>query len=252
MSTNELIASHPLLKKIATDSRWIGKDQFPSNELSRDRVVRWLEYVDSKSQFDGFLPRLKDSPDKRDECLAEITAAYFIEACAGYPITTWEPAGNNGKLGEFSFTFGSKEIFCEVKSPGWEREVVEREGVKSPRLNQPKYIRGEGGSFDNSLYVRDTVLKAYPKFPIKQPTLLILVDDFKVALSDDPIDMWKALFKENVGCFTTNHFCNLGAIGVLCMEKIDPDFCVYHNPMALESVVLPKGVFAKYRQRFKG
>ena len=155
---------------------------------------------------------------------------------------------DNGKLGEFSFGFDGKEIFCEVKSLGWEREIVEREGVNSPRLNQSKYIRGEGGSFDNSSYVQATVLKAYPKFPINQPTLLILVDDFKVPLSDDPIDMWKALFKENVGCFTTNQFCNLGAIGVLCMEKIDPDFCVYHNPMALESVIVPKEVFTKYKQ----
>ena len=247
MNTERIMSQHPLLASIAESSRWLGKDQFPS-VARRDDVIKWLEYLDGKSQFPRYLPRLKDTPAKRDEALAEIYAAYFIEKYAGYPITAWEPPGNNGKQGEFSFGFDGKGIFCEVKSPGWEREIVEREGVNSLRLNQPKYIRGEGGSFDNSSYVQDTVLKAYPKFPINQSTLLILVDDFKVPLSDDPIDMWKALFKENVGCFTTNQFCNLGAIGVLCMEKIDPDFCVYHNPMALESVIVPKEVFTKYKQ----
>src|SRR6266850_8054016 len=134
MTTNELIDGHPLLNKIATGSRWIGKDQFPSNQLSRARVVQWLEYVCSENQFDRFLPRLKDSLDKRDECLAEIKAAYFTEKYLGYPITVWEPPGNEGTLGEFSFTLDGQEVFCEVKSPGWEREVVESEGIDSLRL----------------------------------------------------------------------------------------------------------------------
>jgi len=115
MNINELIAGHPLLNKIATGSRWIGKDRFPSNQMSRDRVVEWLEYINSKGQFDRFLPRLKDVPAKREETFAEIKAAYFIEKSAGYPITLWEPPGNNGNLGEFSFMFEGMEIFCEVK-----------------------------------------------------------------------------------------------------------------------------------------
>lgn len=248
MNASRFISQHPLLTKIAEGSRWLGKDEFPSNEIARDRVVEWLEYINSKGQFGRFLSRLKDVPAKREETFAEIKAACFIEKCAGYPITTWEPSGNNGKLGEFSFTFENQEIFCEVKSPGWEREIVEREGPKSPRLNQPKYIRGEGGSFGNWEYVQDTVLKAYSKFPDSKPNLLILVDDFKVSLGDDQIDMWKALYKPNVGCFTTSEYCNLGAVAVLDMEKLDPSFCIYHNPAALSSVSLPKEVFSKYKQ----
>ena len=189
MNANKFISQHPLLSKIAEGSRWLGKDEFPSNEISRDRVVVWLEYINSKGQFDRFLPRLKDVPEKREETFAEIKPAYFIEKNAGYPITTWEPSGNNGKLGEFSFMFEGMEVFCEVKSPGWEREIVESEGPSSPRLKKPKYLPGDHGWFDNSGYVHDTILKAYPKFPTNQPTLLILVDDFKVSLSDDPIDL---------------------------------------------------------------
>lgn len=247
MNANRVIITYPLLSKMAQASRWLGRDQFPS-EIRAHEVEKWLEYIKGKNQLERFLPRLKDAPDKRDETLAEIYAAYFIEKCAGYPITTWEPSGNNGKLGEFSFTFEGNEIFCEVKSPGWEREIVDREGPNSPRLNLPKYIPREGGSFDNSDYVCDTILKAYPKFPINKPTLLILVDDFKVSLSDDPIDMWKALYKPNVGCFATSKYCNLGAVAVLDMEKLDPSFCSYHNPAALSSVSLPKEVFSKYKQ----
>ena len=55
-----------------------------------------------------------------------------------------------------------------------------------------------------------------------------------------------------MGCFTTNRYCNLGANAVLNMEKIDPELCAYHNPMTLDSVVLPKQVFGKYKQVFKG
>ncbi len=241
------MSQHPLLDMISQNSRWLGKDQFPSQTREKD-IINWLEYIRKKNQFDRFFPRLKDTPAKCKETLAEIYAAYLMEHCAGYPVTTWEPLGNNGKLGEFSFTFEGTEVFCEVKSPGWEREIVEREGPSSPRLKKPKYLPGDHGSFDNSHYVRDTVAKAYPKFPSHQPTLLLLLDDFKVSLSDDPIDMWNALYKPNVGCFATSEYCNLGAVVVMNMEKIDPSFSVYHNPWALETVVLPKEVFAKYQQ----
>jgi hypothetical protein len=244
MNAEKLRSRHPLLAKISKESRWLGKDQFPSP--IREKDINWLEYIHSRSQFARFLPRLKDVPAKRDEALAEIYAAYVIEKSAGHPITTWEPPGNNGKLGEFSFVFKGREIFCEVKSPGWEREIVESGGPASPRLKKAKYLPGDHGSFDNSGYVRDTVAKAYPKFPNDQPTLLV-VDDFKVSLSDDPIGMLKAL-QPNVGCFATRSYCNLGAVAVVNMEKIEPSFRVYHNPRALEAVVLPKEVFAAYQQ----
>jgi len=247
MNAEKLKRRDPLLAQISKGSRWLENDQFPSRIREKD-ITNWLEYIHSKNQFERFLPRLKDVPAKRDEGLAEIYAAYFIEKCAGYPVTTWEPPGNNGKLGEFSFMFEGMEIFSEVKSPGWEREIVESEGPGSPRLKKAKYLPGDHGWFDNSDYVRGTVAKAYPKFPSYKPTLLVLVDDFKVSLSDDPIDMWKALYKPNVGCFATSEYCNLGAVAVVNMEKIDPSFCVHHNPRALEAVVLPKEVFAKYQQ----
>ena len=247
MNAERLTIQHPLLARIAEGTRWRGKDQFPS-EIRRDNVITWLEYIHSKNEFERFLPRLKDVPAKRDEALAEIYAAYFVEKYAGYPITTWEPPGNNGKLGEFSFTPEGTDVFCEVKSPGWEREIVESEGPSSPRLKKPKHLPGDHGWFDNSDYARDAVAKAYPKFPSDKPTLLILVDDLKVSLSDDPIGMRKALYEPGMGCFATNKYCNLGAVAVLDIEKSDPSLCMYHNPRAIQVVILPKKVFAKYQQ----
>lgn len=247
-----LISEHPLLAKIAQGSRWLGKDKFPSEELWADEVEKWLQYVEGRSQFGRFLSRLSDLPAKRDETLAEIKAAYFIEKYAGYPIDNWEPPGTNGKLGEFSFGFDGKQIFCEVKSPGWERAIVESEGANSPRKNQPKYIPGvEAGLFDNSRYVRGSISKAYPKFAGGMPNLLILADDLRVSLTDDPLGVPKALYEPGSGCFTSGQFSNLGAVAVLNVEhtgSVEYSFCVYHNPMAIESVIVPKEVFTKYKQ----
>ena len=134
-NAEQLKKRHPLLARISKESRWLEKDLFPSQIRKKD-IINWLEYIHIKDQFERFLPRLRDVPAKRDEALAEIYAAYFIEKCAGYPVTTWDPPGNNGKLGEFSFIFEGMEIFCEVKSPGWEREIVESEELGSPRNNK--------------------------------------------------------------------------------------------------------------------
>ncbi len=251
-SRKKLISERPLLAKIAQESRWLGKDEFPSDELWADEVEKWLQYVEDRNQFDRFLSRLSDLPAKRDETLAEIKAAYFIEKYAGYSIKNWEPPGNNGTVGEFSFAFESKETFCEVKSPGWERAIVESEGPNSPRKNQPKYLPGvEAGLFDNSRYVRDSILKAYPKFAGDTLTLLILVDDLKVSLSDDPLGVPKALYASESGCFVTDQYSSLGAVGVLNVEnsgRIDYRFCVYHNPMAERAIGLPKEVFSNFKQ----
>ncbi len=248
----KLIGERPLLAKIAQGSRWLGEDEFPSDELWADEVEKWLQYVEGRSQFDRFLPRLRDLPAQRDETLAEIKSAYFIDTYAGYQICAWEPCGEGAKLGDFSFAFKATKVFCEVKSPGWERAIVESQGVNSPRLKEPKYIPGiESSWFDNSRYVSDSILKAEPKFPNDNPTLLILVDDLKVSLIDDPLGMPKALYGSGTGCFTSNQFKNLGAVGVLNVEntgRIEYRFCVYHNPMAERAIGLPREVFANFKQ----
>lgn len=252
----ELPNQYQLLQKIFQESRWSGKDQFPSDNLWADEAEKWLRYIKSKGQFEKFLPRLRDLPAQRDETLSEIKAAYFIETYAECPITSWEPPGDNGKLGEFCFSLSGQEVFCEVKSPGWEQAIVESQGIKSPRLDLPKFIPGvEVGSFANWPYVRASVLRAYPKFPDNTPTLLILVDDFKVCLTDDPLGMPKALYESGTGCFMSNQFTNLGAIAALNVQntgKIEYRFSVYHNPMALKPAVIPREIFGKYKQFFNG
>ena len=251
-----MISDRPLLAKITQGSRWLGKDEFPSDELWADEVEKWLQYVEGRRQFDRFLPRLRDLPAQRDETLAEIKAAYFNETYVGYQTCSWEPCGEGAKLGDFSFAFKATNVFCEVKSPGWEQAIVESQGKKSPRLGLPKYIPGvEFSSFANWPYVRASVLRAYPKFPDNTSTLLILVDDFKVCLTDDPLGMPKALYESGTGCFMSNQFSNLGAIAALNVQntgKIEYRFSVYHNPMAQKSAVIPREVFGKYKQFFGG
>ena len=247
-----MISERPLLAKIAQGSRWLGKDEFPSDELWANEVEKWLQYVDGRGQFDRFLPRLRDLPAQRDETLAEIKPAYFIETYAGYQICAWGPCGEGAKLGDFSFAFKAMKIFCEVKSPGWERSIVKSQGVDSPQLKQPKYITGvEADLFDNSRYVRDSVLKAYSKFPVGGPTLLILVDDLRVSLSNDRLGVPMALYESVSGCFTSSQYSRLGALAVLNVEntgKIEYRVSVFHNPMAQCATALPKQVFANFKQ----
>jgi hypothetical protein len=252
----ELLNQHQLLQKISQESRWSGKDQFPSNNLWGDEAEKWLGYIKSKGHFEKLLPRLRDLPAQRDEALAEIKAAYFIETYVGYTVRKWDPRGKHGKVGDFTFTFAAEEIFCEVKSPGWERAIVESLGATSSRLKQPKYLPGiEVSSFSNVSHVRSAISKAYPKFVVERPNLLILVDDLKVPLTYDTLGVKIALYDGVDGCFSSKRFENLGAVAILNVENtgtIEYRFCVYHNSTALKSAVIPRKAFAKYKQFFKG
>jgi len=266
MNAVRIINERPLLREVAQGSRWLEKDGFPFNELLADEAVRWLEYAQSKDQFDRFLPRLKDVHAKRDEAFAEIQAAYFVEVINGYWINEWEPIGAQQKRGEFSFLSpNGAVVFCEVKSPGWEADIVRVEGPKAQRLSDPKHINGGRRSFGNWRYVRGAVKKAYEKFPQNTLTLLIIVDDFIVQLSDDVRLTQIALYRPKAegqhngylaedGCFVGTQYENLGAIAalnVVCAGNIDYRFSLYHNPNARPAVRIPERTFPKYPQYFK-
>lgn len=247
MSMTTPIILPQLLAAIAHKSRWLGQDSFPSDKIWAKEVETWLEFIQAHCQFKRFLPRLRDCPAQRDEALAAIKAAFFVAKYAGYPITEWEPRGRNSKLGEFAFSFRGKEIFCEVKSPGWERAVVESQGVGSSRLQQSKYIPGvEASSFANWPYVRDAVAKAYPKFRSDTSNLLILVDDLTVSLLDDPLGMQLALFGADEGCFNSDVYGDLGAVAALDVchtGNIEYRFSIHHNPNAIDAVRVPMEAF---------
>ena len=93
MTTSTNSVRHPLLHLMRQGARWVGQDGYPAFEHITDEHERWLEYVDAKAQLGRFLPRLRDRARQRDEALAEIAVAYFLERHASLPIVEWEPHG---------------------------------------------------------------------------------------------------------------------------------------------------------------
>jgi hypothetical protein len=206
-----------------------------------------------------------------------LAVAYFLDIRCGLPITGLEPTGAGGKTGEFLFGLpGGREMFVEVKSPGWEGEVEEEERRarvgprprgRLPRLDLPKYRHLEGRAFHHTQRVRDTVDKAYPKMPDTTATLLVISDDLFVSLADS-LDMVKwALFAERSidpsheaakqqpqwttedGCFVGSRYERLGGVAVFSFVPEKPyrySFALFRNPHALEAVRLPAKPFADW------
>lgn len=252
---------HPLLHRVSQGAQWVGQDQYPASPEWADEHERWLQLIRVRGALAHYLPRLRGPSPKRDEALAEIGAAYFLETRCGLPIWEWEPRGANGKRGEFLVGDDrSVEIFVEVKSPGWEQEIAEAEGQGSTRLLQPKYIHAEARSTAPWASVRHAVRKAYPKLPDSMPTLLLIIDDLMVALSKWPNTVRIGLYAERLkgyttgysaedGCFVGRQYERLGAVGILNVElttALEYRFLLFRNPNALPTVAVPRTVFAGY------
>lgn len=263
---------HPLLHRVSQTARWINEGAYPAHLECADEHERWLKFVDSKCELARFLPRLRDRANQRDETLAEIGVGYFLATQCGLPILEWEPSGANGKIGEYlTVCHDGREMFVEVKAPGWEEEVVWIEGYNSDRLAQPKFIDGEARSTAPWRSVRQSVKRAYPKMPADKPTLLVICDDVFIGLNDMPLNNEIALYcargsgvhrgdgdylAEN-GCFVDSTFECLGSVAVLTVDfplHCSPAryrFRCYDNPKCLPTVAVPPGIFGQYHRTNK-
>lgn len=239
-----------LLDDILKTAAWRGKDDFPYDSLAKAELQKWLEYAKSKGWYDEYFQRLtKMDINKRDEALDEILAAYFLEEKMHFVVKDREPKGENSKRGEFILVAEEIGIFCEVKSPGWESEIVEKEGVNSPRLRQGKYLPCEARWGDEFEPIRYTVDKAYAKLPKDKPNLLIIVDDFWRPLFHPIIfkrTIYHALYYEArpepcqdpaSGCFATEDYENLSGILFLKSQIRNNDF-IYSNRLCLNKYAL--------------
>ena len=243
---------HPILHLIAQGAEWRTEDAFPAFPRWADEHERWLEFVDAKGELARFLPRLKKSAYQRDRTLSEIGSAYYLEKKRSLPIIGWEPTGNGGKKGEYLVQGPTGPIFVEVKTGGWQKDVVEAQGRKSPRLSQPKYLDAEARSVAPWTVIRNAIANAYPKFTGTIPSLLIIRDDYFINL--DPFNIDIALFcpgrgkhaggylAEN-GYFLDSRFERLGGIAIFNVELggrgLRYSFSISHNPKALGAVTLP-------------
>lgn len=260
---------HPLLFELASGAAWSGQDDFPAFPEWADEVERCLQFAQTRGQWGRYLPRLREVKEHRDEALAEIQGAYFLETHAGLPVAEWEPPGANGKRGDYLVKLpDGRDLFVEVKAPGWEGEIAEIQGQASPRLQQPKYLDGDGGATVPWWSVRKAIQKAQKQLPADRPTMVLIADDLQAPLNFRPSQVEIALYQPKgrgshegefdylaePGCFADSRFQNVGAVGILNVllllgaPSVTYSFRVFHNPKALAAVRVPEGAFRGFSQ----
>jgi hypothetical protein len=209
-----------LFNSIFCKPRWDGKDDFPSSPKLKEEIEKWLIFMKKRhnNQLEKLKPRLNAERHKRDEALDEIFSAYLIENIFGYPILQWDAKTINNRDVDF-IIYNEGEIYCEVKSPGWESELGSKD-VSSKRKLLPKHINGETRTLGGIRGIMYSIEKSYNKFLPNCRNLLIIKDDFFSPILDNIRRIDIALFHPEKGCFYDNRFENLGGIIFLNMRKL--------------------------------
>lgn len=232
---------------ISASTRTDGVSSIPLSDCLKQEHEIWLEFLDSQGQLESYSRRIsKSDKAKVSEAFAEVKAAYFLDCLCECAVSDWEPSGQGSAKGDFAFQVESCTVFCEVKSPGWEREVMDRDGPYAPRLKKPKYVQGESNSYDNTEDLRDALVRAYRQLPENQPCLLVVTSDLIVSpltdfsVEDVPISAHRALFETyngREGCFTNRSFERCSAMLLLdvddyCCERITYSYHLSKNLFA--------------------
>lgn len=176
--------------------KWRGADEFPSSDEWKREIDKWLQYIQRKGQLARYRPRLNDSKTRRDEALAEISSAYFLEEKLGHKVLRWEEKTVGDRDVDFVAKVNSQEVFCEVKSPGWEGELDPQERLGG-RKALPKYINAEARFIGPWQSIRHAIAKSYPKFLDNQKNLVVMRDDLFVGPLDARGNLEIALLEEH-------------------------------------------------------
>ncbi len=200
--------------------KWRGADEFPSSDEWKREIDKWLQYIQRKGQLARYKPRLNDSKTRRDEVLAEISSAYFMEEILGHEVLRWEEKTVGGRDVDFVARVHSHEVFCEVKSPGWEGELDPQERHGGRKV-LPKYINAEARFIAPWQSIRHAIAKSYPKLLNGQKNLVIMRDDLFVGPIDASGNLEIALLEEHglydgeKGYFADKRFERVGGFLVL-------------------------------------
>lgn len=216
-----------LFDSVFNNPAWKGKDDFPAFPEWKLEINKRLEFIKNKGMLNRFLKRLNAKKTERDEALSEILVAYVIEEKLNYKIIEWDRNTIGKRDVDFVIISGSQEIYCEVKSPGWEAELSHTEKM-SGRKHQPKYIDAEARSLGSWENIQYAIIKAYPKFLSDENNMVILCPDLFLDLLEDNLNTNIALYsndkrhnsiikKEQKGFFSDNTFENIG--GLLIIEN---------------------------------
>jgi hypothetical protein len=220
------------------------------NPLRRE-LDTLLQFADEQNCLSIFKPKLEaERTRQRDKALNELRVAYLLHQ-GGFPIVQWDPPGLNGKIGEYLVrTPEARNVFVEVKSPGWEGEGDLSKEERRARTKQPKYGKAESFAVGNWRALQKCIAseKTYPKFTPAQSNLLVVADDFRFSLTDSINHVKIALYADHkgygeLGYFTSARFENLGAVGIFdassAGHEVKYEFQVFANLFALHSTALP-------------
>ena len=218
-----------LFDEVFADSWWSNQKNFPPCDEWKAEIEKHLRFMRDK----GFLKMIKSDLQSREykSFLSEIFAAYFIENILGFEVTRWNPqTTKQGHNVEFCIKDGAGgEIFCEVKSPGWQGQLTQEE-MRSGRAKQPKYLlSAEARYVAPYKNIRKTIDKSYKKFLSDRQNLLIITDNLLEPLAmrpqfnselgrEIPWNIYIALYNSNddlyggKGCFRTKTHENLGGM----------------------------------------
>jgi len=236
----------PLISAVMDGAHWRGQNAFPSSQLWSDEVERVFAFAVSRGQFGIYLPRLRGRWKEFASALAELRVAFYLDRNQ-FRITEWGPVGGRGVRGEGEFLArGPSGIstFVEVKSPGWEGELSQEERTGG-RKKQPKYLHCEARAVAPWERVQFEVEKAYKKFIPENPNLLVIADDLFVSLEyATDLQMGMALYEQrNNGCFASNKYENLGAVGAFWPvsngRAVWYEMKLYINAHALKTSAIP-------------
>ncbi len=214
-----------LFDKVFINPNWKGQDDFPSCIEWKTEVNGWLKFIKSKGQLIRYIPRLNANKTQRDEALSEILSAYILETKLNYKITDWERKTVNDKDVDFIIEYNKDDIHCEVKSPGWESELTQKEQL-SGRTKQPKYKHAEVRSIAPWQNIRYTIQKSYEKFLPNCMNMSVINPDLFGELLEIPSNknIEIALYENSntyggeKGYFETHDYENVG--GLLIVECI--------------------------------
>lgn len=217
-----------LFDEVFSNSWWSKQRNFPPCDDWKDDIEKHLKFM----QYKGWLTSIKPQLQSRNygSFLSEIFAAYFVEKDLGFGVTAWNPKTKEGRDVEFHIKDkAGSEIFCEVKSPGWQGQLTKEE-IQSGRAKQPKYSTfGESRVTAPYMKIRKTLDKSYKKFIPNKQNLLIITDNlfqppsFGPQMNPElgrkiPWNIYIALYNchDDVyggkGYFRTKNYENLGGI----------------------------------------
>ncbi len=178
--TNQYI----LFVKVFADSWWSEQKHFPPCDEWKTYIEKHLQFMQDKHWLTSIKQELKSR--NYESFLSEIFAAYFVEKNLGFEVTTWNPKTKDGRDVEFCIKDkADSDIFCEVKSPGWQGQLTNEE-ILSGRTKQPKYLTVESRGTAPYMKIRKTLEKSYKKFISNKQNLLIITDNLFLPLSIKP------------------------------------------------------------------